>query len=160
MKVVVADTRALISLGIVNKLDLITAVFNEFYLPNAVWEELVKYSNPNFDESTLTLLKPRVKFISSINYLSSIMDYGESESVILYNEIEADYLLIDDQKARQIAESLGIKCIGSIGLLIQAKKTGKLKRLKPIFDLWISNERYFSKKLLNKILLSLGEEPL
>jgi hypothetical protein len=46
------------------------------------------------------------------------MDYGESESVILYQELNANYLLIDDQKARLMAESLGVNCIGSVGLLI------------------------------------------
>jgi len=39
------------------------------------------------------------------------MDYGESEPVILYGEIGADYLLIDDSKARKVAESLGVKCV-------------------------------------------------
>ncbi len=36
--------------------------------------------------------------------LSFLLDYGESESIILYNELQADFLLIDDKKARNIAE--------------------------------------------------------
>lgn len=88
------------------------------------------------------------------------MDYGESESVILYEEIKADYLLIDDNKARNIAESLGVNCIGSIGLLIKAKQKGILTDLRPTFVNWVNNGRYFSKKLLDKVLKDLGEEPL
>ena len=60
------------------------------------------------------------------------MDYGESESVILYGELNADFLLIDDQKAREIAESLELNCIGTVGLLIKAKRLGMLPELKPI----------------------------
>ena len=89
-----------------------------------------------------------------------VMDYGESESVILYEELQADYLLIDDNKARIVAESLDINCIGSIGLLIKAKKKGLIAELKPIFEKWISIDRYFSTKLLNRILTDLGENPL
>ena len=63
-----------------------------------------------------------------------IMDFGESESVILYQELQADFLLIDDNKARIVAESLDVNCIGSIGLLIKAKQKGLITELKPIFE--------------------------
>lgn len=36
------------------------------------------------------------------------MDYGEFEVVILYNEFEVDYLLIDDKKVRSIVENFGM----------------------------------------------------
>jgi hypothetical protein len=62
------------------------------------------------------------------------MDYGESESVILYEELNADYLLIDDNKARIIAESFDVKCIGSIGLLVIAKQKGLINGLRQIFE--------------------------
>jgi predicted nucleic acid-binding protein len=88
------------------------------------------------------------------------MDYGESESVILYNELNADYLIIDDSKARKVAESLNVNCIGSIGLLIKAKQNGLITELKPVFEKWISMHRYFSIKLLNEILNKLGEDLL
>lgn len=88
------------------------------------------------------------------------MDYGESESVILYQELNANYLLIDDQKARLMAESLGINCIGSVGLLILAKQKGLIQNLRSIFKVWQKNERYFSKKLLNEILSKTGEAPI
>ena len=100
----------------------------------------------------------RVVKIKSKNHLSMVMDYGESESVILYEEIKADYLLIDDNKARIVAEALNVNCIGSIGLLLKAKEKGLITELKTIFEKWISTGRYFSKKLLNKILIEVGEK--
>ncbi|MBW8050508.1 MAG: DUF3368 domain-containing protein [Cytophagales bacterium] len=157
MKIVIADTGALISLGLTGHIYLIDKIFGDFYIANAVWEELQRYDNPDFDKSLLVQLKKRVESIKSKNHLSVIMDYGESESIILYEELKADYLLIDDNRARIIAESLDVKCIGSIGLLIKAKQKGLLSDLKPIFEKWIITGRYFSKKLLNKILLQTGE---
>ena len=160
MKLVIADTGALISLGHVGQIDLIEKVFGDFYIAQAVWEEIQNYENHEFDDKILMNLKKRIIKIKSKNHLSMIMDYGESESVILYDQLQADFLLIDDNKARLVAESLGVKCIGSIGLLIKARQKGFINEIKPIFEKWISNGRYFSKKLLNRILIDIGENSI
>ena len=160
MKLVIADTGALISLGLAGHIDLIEKVFGDYFIAYAVWEELQEYSNPEFEKDFLYHLEKRVIKIKSRNHLSVIMDYGESESIILYEELKAGYLLIDDNKARIIAESFDINCIGSIGLLIMAKQKGLIKDLRSIFENWIKNKRYFSIRLLNKILTQNSEEPL
>ena len=157
MKIVIADTGALLSLGHVGYIDLIEKVFGDFYIAWAVWQELNDYDHPKFDKHALKELETRVVKIKSKNYLLMVMDYGESESVILYEEMGADFLLVDDNKARTLAESLNINCIGSIGLLLKAKQKELITELKPIFEKWISTGRYFSKNLLNKILLEVGE---
>ena len=160
MKVVIADTGALISLIHIGQLDLIEEVFGNFYIAKAVWDELQKYDNPDFDVSILKDIESKVKVIKTKNHLSVIMDYGESESAILYEELNANYFLIDDNKARLIAESLNINCIGTLGLLIKAKQKGLLPELKPLFEKLLLFGRFFSKKLLNDILVKLGESKL
>lgn len=160
MKVVIADTGALISLIHIGQLDLIEEVFGNFYIAKAVWDELQKYDNPDFDVSILKDIESKVKEIKTKNHLSVIMDYGESESAILYEELNANYLLIDDNKARLIAESLNINCIGTLGLLIKAKQKGLLTELKPLFEKLLLFGRFFSKKFLNDILVKLGESKL
>ena len=85
------------------------------------------------------------------------MDSGESESVMLYKEMQADFLLIDDKKARSIAENFSVNCIGVIGLLAVAKDRGLIKELKPIFETFLSNKRFYSPELLNAILAKVGE---
>ncbi|CAD5277698.1 MULTISPECIES: DUF3368 domain-containing protein [unclassified Imperialibacter] len=158
MKVVVADTGAIISLV---PLGLIESVFGDYFIAEAVWQELQVYDNPGFDRSVLKDIEKRVIKIKSTNHLSMVMDFGESESVILYEELKADFLLIDDnKKARAIAELLNVKCIGSIGLLMQAKLNGSIVELRPIFQKWISSGRFFSKKLLNTVLTEIGENTL
>ncbi|MPR33493.1 DUF3368 domain-containing protein [Salmonirosea aquatica] len=141
------------------QIHLIEKLFGEFYIAQAVWEELKNYENPKFDNEILQDLEKHVIKTKSENYLSVVMDYGESESVILCKELQADYLLIDDNKARTIAEALEIRCIGSVGLLIKAKQLGLVEKLKPIFTDWLENGRYFSKRFLNSILKEVEEEP-
>ncbi|MCF8363181.1 MAG: DUF3368 domain-containing protein [Prolixibacteraceae bacterium] len=160
MKVVIADTGALISLIHIGQLDLIEYVFGDYYIAKAVWNELNNYDNPDFDFSILKNIESKVKEIKTKNHLSVIMDYGESESAILYEELNANYFLIDDNKARLIAESLNINCIGTLGLLIKAKQKGLLTELKPLFEKLLLFGRFFSKRLLNDILVKLGESKL
>jgi len=67
--------------------------------------------------------------------------------------------LIDDKKARSIAESFGIVCIGTIGILSVCKDKKLIKNLKPIFKSFIQNKRYYSIELLNDILIVKNEKP-
>jgi predicted nucleic acid-binding protein len=53
---------------------------------------------------------------------------------------------------------MNINCIGLIGLLSIAKDKGLIERLKPLFEKFFINKRYYSKELLNAILLTKGEE--
>jgi predicted nucleic acid-binding protein len=88
------------------------------------------------------------------------MDYGESEAVILYKELKANYLLIDDKKARDIAENFGIQCIGTIGILSIARERKMIDELKTLFEVFLQNKRYYSLKLLNAILKIHDEEAI
>ncbi len=98
--------------------------------------------------------------ISRPNYLREEVDFGESEAIILYQETDAKYLLIDDKEAREYAESLQVKCLGTIGILVNAKKKGLVSELRPLFLQLLEAKRYFGKLLLNKILADYGENPL
>ena len=160
MSVVVADTGVLISLGYLQQFKLIEKIFGEVYIPIAVWNELNNYKDKDFNKNTKEYFKQKVKKITSNNFLSPLMDLGESESVMLYEEISANYLLVDDLKARIIAESLNVNCIGTLGLLMIAKQKGLVKELKPLFQILRSKERFYTVELLNKCLLKVNESPL
>lgn len=154
------DSSPIFSLAIADKLELLEALFDVVRIPKAVWNEITKDATPTFYQKILLFFKDRTIKISGLNELSFIMDPGESESIILYKEINADFLLIDDRKARDIAESMGIKCIGTIGLLAIAKEKGLIEQLKPIFEIFLSNKRYYSVELLNKILERYDEKKI
>ena len=157
---VIADSGAIISLAIIGKLDLLELIFDTIRIPYAVWEEISLDKDNEIFHNIEVFFRDRITKISSFNDLTFIMDYGESESVILYKELKADYLLIDDKKARKIAENFGIICIGTLGLLILAKKENFIIELKPIFEELLINKRYFSLNLLNAILKIQGESKI
>ncbi len=152
LETVVLDTGPVISLSIIDKLDLLPHLFDKIFIPNAVWEELDRSDFSRDFPEVRSFFKGRVKAVNTFNELILITDYGESESMLLYKELEADFLVIDDKKARSIAEELEINCIGTLAVLVKAKEKGLISALKPVFENLIQNRRYYSKNVLNKIL--------
>ncbi len=157
---VVIDTGAIISLAVIRKLDLLTQLFDKVTIPNAVWEELIDCNIFEDFSPINSFFKSKVRNVESFNSFSLIMGYGESECVLLYQELGADFLVIDDRKARLIAEESDVNCIGTLGILIKAKEKGLFKSLKPIFETLLKKKRYYTKRVLNTILIKSGEDTL
>ncbi|MCR9099167.1 MAG: DUF3368 domain-containing protein [bacterium] len=155
---VISDSGPIFSLAVIDKLSILEVVFDEIAIPKAVWEEITKDKETEYYDRIAGFFKDRVRIISGFNELTFVMDYGESESVVLYREINANYLLIDDKKARRIAENLGINCIGTIGVLSVAKDKGLVEELRPLFERFLNHNRYYGLNLLNSILTKHGEE--
>jgi hypothetical protein len=127
-------------------------LFDKIFIPKAVWEELESSDFCHDFPKVRSFFEGRVKHVNGFNELILITGYGESESMLLYKEVGADFLVIDDKKARSIAEELEIKCIGTLAVLIKAKEKGLINALKPLFEDLIKNRRYYSKDVLNRIL--------
>ena len=157
---VISDSGPIFSLAVIDKLDVLNALFDEIYIPKAVWDELTLDKTTPYYQKIAAFFKDKVREIAGFNELTFIMDYGESESVKLYRELGADYLLIDDKKARSIAENFGIQCVGTIGVLSTAKDKGIIGVLKPLFEMLLAHKRYYSLGLLNAILVKHGEEEI
>lgn len=149
---VIADSGPIFSLAIVDKLEILNLLFNSVRIPTAVWHEITLDKTTKQYQRIFDFFHDKKIQIKGFNELSFLMDYGESESVILYKELQADFLLIDDKKARIIAENFDLNCTGTIGLLSVAKDKKIIEKLKPIFENLLKNKRYYSIKLLNTIL--------
>ncbi|KOS04692.1 nuclease [Flavobacterium akiainvivens] len=158
--IVIADSGSIFSLAVINRLDILETLFDQIKIPNAVWEEITLDKTTEFYPAIDAFFKDKVTAITGFNELTFIMDYGESESVILYKELRANFLLVDDKKARTIAESLNINCIGTLGILSTAKTKQLIPDLRPVFIELLANKRYYSIDLLNKLLKIHQELPI
>ena len=157
---VISDAGPIFSLAILDKLELLDTLFDEVFIPKAVWEELNRDKTTDHYQKVFEFFEDKVKEIAGFNELAFIMDYGESESLMLYKELGADFLLIDDKKARSIAEHLKIQCIGTLGILSIARERELVESLRPLFETLLENKRYYSLKLLNAILQNHHEKEL
>lgn len=62
------------------------------------------------------------------------IDKGESSAIALALEIPDSILILDDNKARKIAQNLKLKFTGTIGVIIKAKLLGLIPSVKPYFE--------------------------
>ena len=131
---VICDSGPVFSLAVIDKLEILNLLFDQIYIPFAVWEEITRDESQPHYERISSFFEDKRREISGFNELTFVMDYGESEAVMLYKELNADYLLVDDKKARKIAENFGIKCIGTIGILAIGKDKGLIEELKTIIQ--------------------------
>ncbi len=157
---VIADAGPIFSLALIDQLGLLEKLFDDVKIAQAVWLEISSEESKPFHNKICSFFQNKVVQINGFNELTFLLGYGESESIVLYKEANANFLLIDDKKARSIAENFGIICIGTLGLLSAAKDKGIIDNLKPIFEQFIDNKRFYSIELLNAILLQKGESKL
>lgn len=71
-------------------------------------------------------------------HLSLLLDRGEAEVIALAQSIPDSITLLDDAQARRIAERLGIRRIGTLGILRRAKKAGLIIEVKTYIQLFNS----------------------
>ena len=57
------------------------------------------------------------------------LDLGEAETIVLARELQADWVLMDERKGRRKLTQLGIKKVGTVGILLQAKQQGLISNL-------------------------------
>ena len=137
--IIISDTAPIITLLKLERLDLLEKLFGEVIIPRAVYEELT--SNPKYLSeaqviSDCSFLKSCEVFDrQSIKILREVvgLDAGESEAIALADERGAALLIIDERKGRTVAKQMGLKIIGTIGILIQAFDHKLLSR-EEIFD--------------------------
>ncbi len=159
--IIVADAGPIFSLAVLQRLHLLTDLYSTVLIPTAVWQELTLDTNAICYLPIVEFFSAEhIKSISTVNTLTQFMDYGESEAVILYKEISADFLLIDDKKARTIAEKMQVRCVGTLGILAQARQQNLIAALRPLFLQLLGNKRYYSEKILNAVLTQFGEDTI
>ncbi len=85
------------------------------------------------------------------------LDYGERQVILHALKIQPDMILIDDRTARNIAEYLGLKVKGTLGVLVEAKRKGLIPSFKkPAMEMKAQGIR-FSQRLIEEIAANLGE---
>lgn len=116
---IVSDTSSLILLARLNRFDLLERLFDKVIIPQRVMQETlakedklfsILSDHPLFEVVACSLDEP-------LNSLDGILDFGEAEAIALALELD-HILLIDEKKGRTLAQRMGLKIIGFIGLLL------------------------------------------
>jgi predicted nucleic acid-binding protein len=85
------------------------------------------------------------------------IDKGESSAIALALETPDSTVILDDYRARKIAEQLGINYTGTVGVIIKAKINGVIPSIKPILAKIKETDFRISADIERQALLAAGE---
>ncbi|MFM9946733.1 MAG: DUF3368 domain-containing protein [Saprospiraceae bacterium] len=162
MRIVVSDASPIINLARIGRIALLPALFEQIIIPQKVFEEIVVQGKgqPGANEIT-TADWVEVKSCQDAfkaKLLENELDPGESEAIVLAQEINADLLLLDDNAARDVAARLGLEYTGLLGILLKAKQKGLVKEVRPIMDELVNVANFrISKSIYDSIIKLTGE---
>ncbi len=152
--IIIPDSSPLISLAILDKLDLLKVLSQEVIIPSKVIQEIsvIDKNHSQKIKSWSNGLEKSCENINAYNAYRLILDSGESECLVLSKEVKNSVLILDDKKARKIAESEKLNYVGTIGILLKARKENLIKDIKPLLEKLIQEDIYISRELYEKAL--------
>lgn len=159
--IIVCDSTILIGLVKIGKLDLLKKVFSRVFIPEEVFKEVVergkgKPGSKVIKRAAWIEAKP-VKDKIQVAFLLGSLEKGEAEVLVLAQELKADLILLDEEKARKCAVIAGFEIMGLLGLFILAKNLGLIHKIRPLVNELLRKKFRISDKIIEKTLKKAGE---
>lgn len=154
---IVVNTSPLLSLTKMQALDTVGKLPFEFVSPREIETEILAGASQGYEVQ----IPDWLKIIALKNPLAPLavaaLDIGEAAVIQLALENSISLVCIDELKGRRAALAVGLKVVGSLGLLGKAKTLGLIRQVKPFIDKAKSAGIYYDDNLIEAFLKSLGE---
>jgi len=158
--IVVSDTSPILSLALIQRLDLLRDLYGSIVIPEAVRQEIMVADHSGTREvaqADWIITHPIVPDVS-LKLLQREVDRGEAEAIGLAVQLKADVLLIDERQARKLAQYLELNVVGLLDVLQAAKQRQLIPSIKPVLDDLLTRARFrLSRKLYQRTLHTAGE---
>lgn len=159
--VVVSDTSPLRALQALDRITLIEHIYGRVLVPPAVVTELAANA-PRLGPFVVTaypfLVTQAPTDLANVARLHEELNIGEAEALALAVETRAEAVLIDESDGRKVAARLGLRTVGVLALLVEAKSRGLVPAIAPLMD--ILDERIsfrVSQAVRRRVLEDAGE---
>lgn len=154
--IAVVNTSPIVYLSSINQLSLLKKLFNEIYIPEAVKQELLSGGRDSFGVKEIKTEKwlktKKIKNKLAKEYLLTEIDDGEAEVIILTEELKTGTIIMDDKLGRRVAKLRGIKVVGTLRILVAAKKKGLITAVRPLIEKLKENGFWLSINVYKAIL--------
>lgn len=140
---------------------ILPKLFDEIIVPEAVWQEIVEGGHQDLAAKAIPntpwLLR---KSQESISPLVMSWDLGKGETAVIgYANSYPDYhVILDDAAARRCAKALGIKSIGTLGVVLIAKQRGIISSVKPVLIALQDAGLWLGQDIISMVLQQAGEQ--
>lgn len=159
---VVSNTTPLIGLASIQRFDLLQQLFSEIHIPPAVYAEAVVAGREEGGAKQEVSIATWIKTVSvqdrlAVQVLLDEMDLGEAETIVLARELNTDWTLMDEKKGRRKLAELGLKKVGTVGILLKAKQVGILTAIRPDLDRLRQQGFSISQSVIDAVLRQADE---
>jgi predicted nucleic acid-binding protein len=133
----VGDTSPSTNLAAVGQMELLQQLYGDVFVPEEVAEELVDCGPSSVGYVDVTQfawlhVRPVANRPLVVSLLAEL-DIGEAAAIALATEREA-LLLIDERRGRHVAQRLGLRHVGLLGVLVVAKHRGLIPSVRSCLD--------------------------
>ncbi|MHA1377839.1 MAG: DUF3368 domain-containing protein [Candidatus Helarchaeota archaeon] len=156
---IISNSSPLIAFIKKRDLGLLKSLFGNITIPYAVYNEIIDTPKNLDDERKILDVAIQNKFIhvkkiQNFKFPDLNLGKGELEAINLSFEINNPLLLIDEKKGIHIAKSFNIKTLGTLGVLLFAKKKGirTFNELIENLDTLLKENFYLSSDLITKFV--------
>ncbi len=151
--IVVSDASPLNVLVRIGYADVLAPLFGSIMIPPAVASELSHPRTPTIVRDWLAGRPDwlEIRAPSKLDTTLQIDDSGEVEAISLALEHQADFLLVDDRKARRAARERNIPITGTIGIL-ELASARHLLDLSDAFERLRATDFKIAKRILTEAL--------
>lgn len=157
----VTNAGPLIALARIHQLPLLPALYGEVTMPTAVQDEVASGARHGRAEIPMDAEWIHVHSVNdrtAVKLLRERLDAGESETIVLAVQMDADVVLMDEARGRRIAAARGLALTGTLGTLILAKEQGLIERVHPHLTRLAEENFRMSAMLYEKVLRRVGED--
>jgi len=126
-KVIISDTSCLIILTKIGELDLL----RQLYKTVTITQDILLECGENLPD---WIEVQHVKDNYRQQLLEMQIDKGEASAIALALETADNIVILDDWKARKVAERLGLSVTGTLGVIIKARNSGIIPTIKPYLN--------------------------
>ena len=161
MPTLISNTSPVLYLGRIGQLNLLPQLFEGIYVPEQVCMELDKGRLLRADTvdprglSWVTVVTVAPALINGLP--NNDLGLGELSAIAYGSQQTTALLALDDYQARVLADQLGLKLIGTVGILLRAKRLGLQPTIRPLLDKLQQEGFYLSQSLYTHVLQRANE---
>jgi predicted nucleic acid-binding protein len=152
----------LITLARIGQLDLLASFYGRVLIPPETHHEVTVAGRgrPGANEvvraNWIEVAQPESRLDSSLLAACRNLGGGERATIALAKSLQADLVLLDEWKARRIAQGAGLSVLGSLGILEAGARHGRISDLREAYIDLLRQGIRFDIRLLQDSLRRLG----
>ena len=158
-KIVIADAGPLIAFARLHQLGLLPQIFKRVLVTDIVFAECAGRSD--FPESALiqeAVTRKQLELCTSPDFsaFAQKIDAGEASAIAVAIECGCG-VLMDDKAGRRMATNASVPVIGTVGVLVLAKRKGLVPLVMPLLKNLATSGYFLSAEIIAAALTASGE---